>query len=165
MQFLARLWAMIGCTTFTITFTPDATIPGQSDDVVVMCLELGYTMRDIDLMYTNFKKLDVYHNNRFHFASFCTINCINNPLGELIFHRLLEIDKHKEITFENYLVCIWNAFSVFDNSKMAELAFQVIDSDNLGKQSVRFSCVQPRFHAVIVIYMNVHITFKICIFT
>jgi Ca2+-binding EF-hand superfamily protein len=133
MQFLGRLRAMMGCTTFTITFIPDAAIPGQSDDVVIMCLKLGYTLRDIDLMYTNFKKLDVYHNNRVHFASFCAMNRINNLLGELIFHRLLEVDKHKEITFENYLVCIWNAFSVLDNSNMAELAFQVFDTDKSGK--------------------------------
>eukprot|EP00596_Hydrurales_sp_CCMP1899_P005442 CAMPEP_0119042630 /NCGR_PEP_ID=MMETSP1177-20130426/16034_1 /TAXON_ID=2985 /ORGANISM="Ochromonas sp, Strain CCMP1899" /LENGTH=437 /DNA_ID=CAMNT_0007009559 /DNA_START=351 /DNA_END=1664 /DNA_ORIENTATION=+ len=100
-----------------------------------MGLKLGYTRRDINKMYYSFKKLDVYNTNKVEFASFCEVNRINNPLGEAIFYKILEIEKNGEITFESYLLCIWNAFSIFDNSSMAELAFQLFDTDKSGSLS------------------------------
>jgi Ca2+-binding EF-hand superfamily protein len=134
---LGRLTALFGWTTFTITFEPDDDVPGQSFDVINLCLKLGYSRRDIDVMYTNFKKLDVNNKNVVLFASFCQENFIDNPLGELLFQKILALGEKNEIDFQNYLVCIWNALSIFDNSNMAELVFQLFDSDNSGKKPVR----------------------------
>jgi Ca2+-binding EF-hand superfamily protein len=134
-----ELSKIIGWTDFTVTtFTPNAGVPGQSMDVLIMGLKLGYTRRDINKMYYSFKKLDVYNTNKVEFASFCEVNRINNPLGEAIFYKILEIEKNGEITFESYLLCIWNAFSIFDNSSMAELVFQLFDTDKSGENSRTF---------------------------
>jgi hypothetical protein len=118
---------------FRSKFTPNDKVIGQSLDVVHKCLELGYRRRDIDRMYANFKKLDVYNKNTILFASFCTVYKISTPFGELIFRQLLAIEKNKELSFEDYLVCIWNAFSVFDHKSMAQLTFQIFDADSSGK--------------------------------
>jgi hypothetical protein len=125
---LSKIWPNFTPT----TFTPNAGVPGQSMNVLIKGLRLGYTRRDIDRMYYNFKKLDVYNTDKVGFASFCEVNGIDNPLGEVIFYKILEIEKNGEITFESYLLCIWNAFSTFDHSTMAELVFQLFDTDKSG---------------------------------
>jgi Ca2+-binding EF-hand superfamily protein len=132
---LGRLTALFGWTTFTIIFEPDDDVPGQSFDVIDLCLKLGYSRRDIDVMYTNFKKLDVNNKNAILFASFCRGNSIDNPLGELLFEKILALGQKKEIDFQNYLICIWNALSICDNSSMAKLVFQLFNSDNSGKKT------------------------------
>mmetsp|Transcript_16230 Transcript_16230/g.15571 ORF Transcript_16230/g.15571 Transcript_16230/m.15571 type:complete len:518 (-) Transcript_16230:211-1764(-) len=121
---------------FHSKFTTNDKIIGQSSDVINKCLNLGYRRRDIDRMYSNFKKLDVYHKNTIIFASLCQVYRINTPFGELIFRQLLGIEKNKELSFEDYLVCIWNSFSVFDHKSMAQLTFQIFDADNSGLLSM-----------------------------
>jgi Ca2+-binding EF-hand superfamily protein len=120
--------------TFRSKFTPNDEIMGQSSDVINKCLNLGYRKRDIDRMYASFKKLDVYHKNTVLFASICQVYRINTPFGELIFRQLLGVEKNKELSFEDYLVYIWNSFSVFDHKSMAQLTFQIFDADNSGKE-------------------------------
>lgn len=134
---LGRLTALFGWTTFTITFEPDDDVRGQSFDVINLSLKLGYSRRDIDLMYTNFKKLDVNNKNVVLFASFCKANFIDNPIGEILFQKVLALGEKNEIDFQSYLVCIWNILSICDNSTMAELVFQLFDADNSGKKPVR----------------------------
>jgi Ca2+-binding EF-hand superfamily protein len=136
-SFLGRLTASFGWATFTITFEPDDDIPGQSFDDLKMMLKIGYSQHDIDVMYTNFKKLDVYHKNTVLFASFLQINRIDNPLSELIFRKILAMGIKEEIDFQNYVVCIWNGFSISDDSSIAELVFELFDTDNSGEIPVR----------------------------
>jgi Ca2+-binding EF-hand superfamily protein len=129
-----KLFALFG---WTRTFEPDDDVPGQSFDVINMCLKVGYSRRDINIMYTNFKKLDIYNKNKVLFASFCQLNRIDNPLGEFLFRKILAIGKKEDIDFQNYLICIWDTFSICDNHSIAELVFQLFDSDNSGEELVR----------------------------
>lgn len=145
---------------FHSKFTPNDRVIGQSSDAVQKCLELGYRRRDIDRMYANFKKLDVYNKNTILFASFCTVYRISTPFGELIFRQLLAIEKNKELSFEDYLVCIWNAFSVFDHKSMAQLTFQIFDADSSGKElnaplNVCLFVCFPFFYHYTIIYINI----------
>jgi Ca2+-binding EF-hand superfamily protein len=136
-SFLGRLTASFGWATFTITFEPDDDISGQGFDDLKMMLKIGYTQRDIDIMYTNFKKLDVYHKDTVLFASFLQINRIDNPLREAIFRKIFAMETKNEMDFQNYVVCIWNAFSTSDDSSIAEIVFELFDTDNSGEKQVR----------------------------
>jgi Ca2+-binding EF-hand superfamily protein len=117
-------------------FSPNTLKPGQGEDVIPMCLELGYRKRDINKMHKFFQELDVYNNGIVSVRAYCAILQVSDSFGEVIFEKMLGNEFGKDlkesINFEQYMISSWNVLSFFDENSLAIFTFRIFDTDSSG---------------------------------
>jgi Ca2+-binding EF-hand superfamily protein len=117
-------------------FSPNSLKPGQGDNVIPMCLELGYSKGDINNMHKFFQQMDVYDNGIVSVRAYCATLQVSDSFGKVVFEKMLRKEFGKDlkenITFEQYLLSSWNVLSFFDENSLAIFTFQIFDADSSG---------------------------------
>jgi len=122
----------MGCCHSTRIFVADRKINGQTPkDVDILC-QLGYEPRDLNVMYSAFRQLDVTGDQEIEFAEMCAVLKLEeNEFSQEIFAEC-DFEKSGKINFLEFCMSMWS-FLARDRRGLAEFAFDVFDGDDTGK--------------------------------
>jgi Ca2+-binding EF-hand superfamily protein len=117
---------------FSEPFQPNDKISGQERNILPMCIELGYTIDDVNKLY---KLFDVYDTNG---EGFLTIDSFSSHLPlpnrnlSLLIMRLFDANDSNVINFEEFLVACWNILTL-KNKEWISFIFHLLDLNGSGK--------------------------------
>ena len=119
-----------------VMFESNEDIPGQSRTVLLMSKELGYSVEDIDRMFSFFSASEDMIDGLVPISFFSSEHeCLSESLVRLVL-KLFSADESNSVNFEEFMVASWNLLTVRDNhAELTSFLFNLFDHSNRGVTS------------------------------
>jgi Ca2+-binding EF-hand superfamily protein len=104
---------------------------GQSKSDLEKMFQLGFSKRNVDVLYTAFCKLDVTGDNQIEFAELCAALRLEvNEFSKEVFAEC-DFSHNGHVSFVEFVIAMWH-FLGRDRESLAAFAFEVFDRDDTG---------------------------------
>jgi Ca2+-binding EF-hand superfamily protein len=116
-----------------INFKPDDDVPGQTSRVIPMSSELGYSRKDVDIIFSFYRTIDINNDGQLTLENFSQMFRISHNIyfAKLIM-KLFDVTETNTIDFEEFLIAVWNLLTLKENDWISFI-FQLLDWNGTGK--------------------------------
>mmetsp|Transcript_20348 Transcript_20348/g.19657 ORF Transcript_20348/g.19657 Transcript_20348/m.19657 type:complete len:314 (-) Transcript_20348:131-1072(-) len=115
-----------------INFKPDDNVPGQTSRVIPMSSELGYSRKDVDIIFTFYRTIDINNDGQLTLENFSQIFRIPNIYFAKLIMKLFDVTETNTIDFEEFLIAVWNLLTLKENDWISFI-FELLDWNGTGK--------------------------------
>ena len=120
---------------FCVPLRLDCNTDIRTDSVLTICLELGYTRSDVEVMHSFFNLLDMSMTGEIDSTFLSKSLKLQNPdFCSFIMDLFTGCDGHG-ITFEDFTIACWILFTI-EESAMATFTFHLLDMRGSGRIAI-----------------------------